>query len=220
MTDQFNTRIRDDRIDGIDERIEWVWPVQDEGAWLGPSQEFMAIYQAMRPKIRRHGVIVQAGGCCGMYPKLFSRYFERVITFEPAPLNWHCLTQNCTEPHITAYNAAVGEFDQDILLAIADYSNVGTNTVAQDAHSGTIEVPQMRVDSLNLEACDAIQLDIEGYEISALLGAIDTITKFKPVISLETRNQNDAAHHFLYSIGYQVHSQTTNDTQFSPILVP
>lgn len=218
MTVQFETRIRDNRIEGIDERIEWVWPVQDEGAWLGPSQEFMAIYQAMRPKIRNHGTIVQAGGCCGMYPKLFSRYFERVITFEPAPLNWFCLTQNCTEPNIIAYNAAIGEFDQNILLSIASYSNVGTNTVSQVEHAGTIEVQQMRIDSLNLDACDAIQLDIEGYEISALMGAVETISKFRPVISLETRNQNDPSHQFLYSLGYQVHATTTNDTQFfSPI---
>lgn len=218
MTAQFETRIRDDRIEGIDERIEWVWPVQDEGAWLGPSQEFMAIYQAMRPKIRQHGTIVQAGGCCGMYPKLFSRYFQRVITLEPAPLNWHCLTQNCTEPNIIMHNAAVGEFDQEILLSIADYSNVGTNTVSQQEHGGTIRVQQVRIDSLNLDACDAIQFDIEGYEVCALMGAADTIAKYRPVISLETRNTNDASHQFLYSLGYQTYNATTNDTQFfSPI---
>jgi hypothetical protein len=41
------------------------------------------------------------------------------------------------------------------------------------------------VDDLNLNACDFIQLDLEGYEFSALQGARKTIEKYKPLLCIE-----------------------------------
>ena len=46
-------------------------------------------------------------------------------------------------------------------------------------------VPTIVIDSLNLTGCDLIQLDIEGYEYKALLGAKNTIQKYKPVLCVE-----------------------------------
>ena len=42
-----------------------------------------------------------------------------------------------------------------------------------------------KIDDLELDRCDLIQLDTEGYEYFGLLGAEATISKFKPVISIE-----------------------------------
>jgi hypothetical protein len=41
------------------------------------------------------------------------------------------------------------------------------------------------IDDLNLECCDLIHLDIEGYELHALMGARNTIEKHQPLIVLE-----------------------------------
>jgi len=41
------------------------------------------------------------------------------------------------------------------------------------------------IDELNLPSCGLIQLDIEGYEYFALLGAQNTIEKYHPVIIVE-----------------------------------
>lgn len=38
---------------------------------------------------------------------------------------------------------------------------------------------------MNLQTCDLIQLDLEGYEFNALLGGIETIKRCKPVIVIE-----------------------------------
>lgn len=206
--------IREQRVEGIG---NWVWPIQDEGAWLGPSQEFAAIRNSMQTTLRGKKLIVQAGGCCGMYPRLFSEIYETVVTFEPAPLNWYCLNRNCPSERIIKYNAALGDVDHTVWMNIAPYSNVGTNTIASEGVG--IEIHQMTLDSLQLQACDAIQLDIEGYEAAALLGAAQTIAKFRPVISLETKNLQDASHSLLVSWGYRISGSTTNDTQFSTIVV-
>lgn len=208
-------RIRYQDVEGV---AEWVWPIADEGAWIGPGQEFGLIRDSMKTTLRDRKLIVQAGGCCGMYPRLFSEIFDTVVTFEPAPLNWYCLNRNCPSDRIIKYNAAVGEFEQKVWMTIAPFSNVGTNTIVGEGDG--IEINQMTIDSLNLLACDAIQLDIEGYEPSALLGAAQTIARYRPVISLETKDKRDASHALLESWGYMISGETTNDTQFSPIEVP
>ena len=46
-------------------------------------------------------------------------------------------------------------------------------------------LPLIAIDSLNLPGCDLLQLDVEGFELKALKGAINTITKYKPVICVE-----------------------------------
>ena len=43
-----------------------------------------------------------------------------------------------------------------------------------------------KIDSLNLQICDLIQLDIEGFEYQALVGAKETLERCKPVIIVET----------------------------------
>ena len=77
--------------------------------------------------------------------------------------------------------------------------------------------PTLKIDDLNLKHCDFIQLDVEGYQLFALMGAENTIKKFKPVISIEfdwafryNTNANDIKH-YLINLGYsKVDSYTTD----------
>lgn len=206
------TVVREQKVEGIG---PWVWPATDEGAWLGPSQEFALIRDHMLPFVKERRLIVQAGGCCGMYPRLWSEIFPSVYTFEPAPLNWYCLVKNCPSENIVKFNAAIGEYQEKNWLALGHNSNVGTNRIQYE--EGSLEIDMINLDSLNLPYCDAIQLDIEGYEPAALLGAARTIQTYMPVISLETRDQNDASHMLLSTWGYRISSVTVNDTIFVPI---
>jgi hypothetical protein len=50
---------------------------------------------------------------------------------------------------------------------------------------GTFPVHQVTIDSLDLRECDAIFLDVEGYEVSALRGASETIARTRPVLMVE-----------------------------------
>jgi hypothetical protein len=63
-------------------------------------------------------------------------------------------------------------------------------------------IPMLTIDSLNLPDCSFIQLDVEYYELNVLRGALETIEKYKPVISCElgylswfdTQQQEGLAH--------------------------
>jgi FkbM family methyltransferase len=78
-----------------------------------------------------------------------------------------------------------------------------------------IQVPLTSVDSLcqNLERLDYLKLDIEGAEYRALHGAVRTLRRFRPVISLEQSQRSpdyfgytwDDLVHFFDAAGYEVY---------------
>jgi hypothetical protein len=72
-------------------------------------------------------------------------------------------------------------------------------------------VPILKIDDIQFDNLDLIHLDIEGYELYALKGGIETIKKYKPVIVLEVCDNGhserfsytkDDLEEFLKSLGY------------------
>ncbi|MDC3266427.1 FkbM family methyltransferase [bacterium] len=181
MAKEFDKQIkfRETEIDGVG---NWMWPALDEGAWKGPSAEWENTHKdGYLEFCRGRDVVVQAGGNCGLYPRLFAKYFKRVYTFEPDALNFHCLVNNCQEENIIKLNAAIGCENKLVGINNGSRGNSGAFTVNEVGH-----IPTITIDQLGLDKCDLIQLDIEGYELYAIKGALKTIEKFKPVISMET----------------------------------
>ena len=176
----------------------WLWPAEDSGLWDGPAENWPLYKQAIMRFVRSNNVVVQAGGGCGMYPRLLSLMFETVYTFEPTPLSFYCLNQNCAEPNIIKLNAALGESHQMVKINILDPHNHGCNNVEVD---NTANIPQLMIDDLALTECDLIMLDVEGYESSVLLGAQQTINLFKPVISCEN-GYIDSIKSFMANLDY------------------
>lgn len=203
-------RMRDQLVDGIG---PWSWLKSDDGAWDGPKMDWETSHKPAYLKyIDRWDVVVQAGGNQGMYPRLFSEMFKYVYTFEPDQLNFFCLSQNCQKNNIFKFQAALGSDSRQIELNRASDKNTGMHTVDL-VNPGMI--PMITVDSLNLSACDFIQLDVEGYELNALRGALNTIDSFKPVIACE-RGNNDILD-FLSMWGYKAVGTSKADTIYKVI---
>lgn len=187
--------IRNLEIDGLS---EWLWIKEDTGAWEGPVKNWVETHkQAYFEHIKKFDVCVQAGGNCGLYPRLLSEHFKRVYTFEPDYLNFHCLVNNCQKQNIFKMQAALGSSFKLVDLDIYSMKNVGLHQVIKNK-SGFI--PMVTLDSFSLDACDFIQLDVEEYEYDVLKGAENTIRKYKPVISVERTNWSIEG--FLYRFGY------------------
>lgn len=129
----------------------------------------------------RRQVCVQAGGCMGLYPRLLADYFGRVYTFEPDPLSFLCLAVNSQKDNIIKMQAALGEECKLVTIHRSVPENPGMNTI-NNTHG---IIPMLTIDSLNLDGCDFMQLDVEFYELNILKGALKTIEKYKPVISCE-----------------------------------
>jgi FkbM family methyltransferase len=127
--------------------------------------------------------VIQAGGNIGVYPATMAGQFERVITVEPDLTNYQALLLNVAghdniEHHWAAFGDKIGTASVDHPYP----ENIG----AHQLKAGN-DVRVLTIDSLCVDNCDFIQLDIEGYEHLALLGAERTIKKTYPVITLELK---------------------------------
>lgn len=205
--------VRDSDVDGIRPVPEgWLWPIGDDGVWEGPKENWAQFKPIIKQQCKQFKVAVQAGGACGMYPRLLSEMFETVYTFEPSAISFHCLVHNCASERIVKFNAALGQSHQMIEVKYSDRSNIGMNTV----HPSTGGfVPTFMVDDLDLQHCDLLMLDIEGYEINALVGASKTIAKHKPLITCENGLTSDITQ-FMEDIGYRILGTYHADTYWIP----
>lgn len=160
------------------------------------------------------GVVVQAGGNCGLYPLLYAKHFERVFTFEPDPMNFYCLSANCKNNKIIKFNTALGNEGQFLTIGHVDPQNVGMPRVG----NGTTVVYAITVDSLNLPQVSLIHLDVEGFEYYVLQGAVETIKKHRPTIVVELTSLKDEMTRFLADIKYTV--VATYGTPENIVLIP
>lgn len=160
----------------------------------------------------RKRTVVQAGGNVGLWPRRLSERFARVITFEPDIVSRECLIANA--PTVEVRWEALG--DRPGLCGI-DRQSLGSHRVtAGDA------VPVTTIDALGLTDLDFLQLDIEGYEWHALMGAEQTIARCRPLIQVELRGftqtygkSDHDVRALLASFGYrEVSQQPGNDVVF------
>ena len=183
------------------------WPVGDTGAYDGPMADWQHNIETILQNVKDFNVVVQAGGCCGLYPLLYSKFFKKVHTFEPSPDNFYCLELNCkSQPNITYANVALHDTETFCYMSTGERGNVGVHHITK-VDQGNIRT--RTIDSLNLEHCDLIHLDVEGHEIYILRGAEKTIKKFSPVIVLEDNKRACAVS--LNQLGYNYYKELKHD---------
>jgi len=197
----------------------WLWPNDDTVAW---SYLNKAAHRHLPHKISqfcdRKSLVIQAGGNAGLYPKQYASLFQQVITIEPDYRNFFCLCYNVPDANVFKFQACLGDSNKMLGLDYNPRWNNENRGAMKVSSSGII--PQITIDSFNL-APDLIHLDIEGYEGFALNGAIDTITKHKPLIVLETNGSGDEygwpqnkIDELLFSLGYKILENWGHDTVY------
>lgn len=164
---------------------DWLWPADDKKL-IQVFDQCEDIEQIM-PFVKGRQVCVQAGGACGVWPYFFGLFFERVFTFEPHPMNFRCLTENA--PMAIRFQAALSDMAHPVGLKLheTEANNAGAWYGCEFAHGRSGAAHALRLDDLNLPACDLIQLDVEGWEAPALRGAFRTVMEFRPVIVIEEK---------------------------------
>jgi FkbM family methyltransferase len=162
--------------------------------------------------------VFQAGGNFGIYPLELAKHFDMVYTVEPDLDNYRALKQNiANSTKIITMRAGLGSRDGRAAMDRIDPVNCGAHRIKQGD-----EFDIITIDSYNLTDCDFIQLDIEGSEHDALLGAIDTIELTHPVITLEMKGLGERygytdqdTMNLLASLGYAVAGRVNRDVIFT-----
>ena len=133
--------------------------------------------------VKNKNVVVTAGGHVGLYVRFYSKVFKTVYAFEPEPLHFYCMVNNCDTVNVVKIQAGLS--DTNKLVKMSGVSPMSLQIQENDPEA---YIPTFTIDSLALEECDLIQLDIENNEYRALKGAVDTIQMFHPVLILENGN--------------------------------
>lgn len=178
----------------------WHWIESDTGAWVGPKNDWEMHHNLNIFKYCRNlRTVIQAGGNQGMYPRLLSRIFDQVYTFEPDPLNFKTLVMNCDSDNIFKFQAALGSQQSRCIVNRLTMANVGMHQVSV-SKSGV--VPMVRASEVvTSNEVDLIMLDLEGYEAEALGGLVKfLVDESKPVVFVE--RATDQVKQFLSTAGY------------------
>lgn len=185
---------------------ELLWISMDTKAFTGPLRDWELDKDNFLKFVKEKNTVVQAGGNCGMYARFYGNYFSKVYSFEPDPSNFHCLQFNCQGEKYNLYNVALGKEKGKATLHFPKrkFRNAGIWQVVED-QNGNVDI--ITIDSLELNSCDLMHLDVEGYESNVLEGAKETINKYHPVIILEAGHGYEIAEQY----GYKVIEKLTTD---------
>lgn len=133
------------------------------------------------------GHVVQAGGNLGVWPKSLSRMFRKVTTFEPDPANFAILKVNAPEKNIDARCVALGDREGTVSLSRVrrDGKRDSHPGCVHVSGEGDVTVPMTTIDAQQFKAVNLLYLDIEGYELHVLRGAVETLARCRPVVAVE-----------------------------------
>lgn len=118
----------------------------------------------------------------------------KIFSFEPSPINFRKCSHNISlnenlKNKITLFNLALGEKEGVAYLQTRDEHNLGMNSIGETG----VEVQMKTLDAVVLEnkiqQCDLIKMDVEGFELKVLKGAVKTISDFKPILFMEMNNE-------------------------------
>ena len=137
----------------------------------------------------RRGVALDIGANVGLWTKDMCNTFREVIAFEPVAEFRDCLMRNVVADNLTIKSCALGAEDTMINMIVTP-ENTGHSHVDSLSH-GQGAIPMFKLDSLNLTQFDYMKLDCEGYEYNIIVGAEQTIKKYKPVIVVEQKLHKD-----------------------------
>ena len=165
--------------------------------------------QKISAHCKNKNVVISAGANVGFYIKKYAEIFKKVYAFEPEPVNFHCLDLNVKEENVLKIHGALGDKIEKVGLSkhcddsgawrVANGPRHPTDLPTQFSQEQDVQI--CRIDDLKLDDLDLIALDVEGFELKVLQGAVGTIKKHKPIISVEANFFTDACQ-FLCDINY------------------
>ncbi|MGE7999165.1 FkbM family methyltransferase [Lysinibacillus sp. NPDC093190] len=147
---------------------------------------------------RKNDVIFDGGAYIGDTAEIFLEYLEnqcRIYSFEPSESNYKMLNNFIVESqtkNIIAVKAGLGEKNEKLYMnSTACVINSGYSI----GNTGREETQVLSIDSyITMNAINnvnLIKLDVEGFELATLKGAMKTISTFKPRLQVCLYHKNE-----------------------------
>ena len=133
------------------------------------------------------------GGNVRMMAYRMCEDFNEVHSFEPL-FSKHIIENTKAFDNITVHPFAVGDKKQTVTMRKGIHHSGSSNIVKEKSadipDDAYVDVDVVLVDDYNIKDVDFLKIDVEDYEYYALLGAIETIKKYKPIILIEMHDNN------------------------------
>lgn len=185
--------------------------------------------------IKQGDTVIDAGAYIGDHTIAYARAVGasgEVHAFEPSPEAFECLKHNLKGyKNVFGYNQGLGSAECHVVVCNVK-ENPGMNHIMPWPYEYSNSFKVVTIDSLKLDRCDFIKIDVEGYELEILKGAQDTIKRFKPKMLIEINQmtldrmqiRREDIFIFLTQLGYSYANiykgQSLNEYQMDILCLP
>lgn len=170
--------------------------------WIQQQVYFFGVYDTLsinflKTQLKPGDYFFDVGANVGCFSLIASKCVGnngKVFAFEPVKRVYTRLYENIELNrlnNISVITKALNETDSTLRLYLASQENLGMSSIQEhDAMSGeVVEIPAISLDNFiasnNITKVDFIKIDIEGAELSALKGMVNTIRVHQPVFLVE-----------------------------------
>lgn len=156
--------------------------IRQSGTWYEK-----AVLDTVRTHLARQppGVLVDAGAMLGNHTVYLAAHVPHVAihAFEPVPANLALLLANTrTYPTVQVHPLALSDQEGTLHLEL-DPANLGH---AAAVPGGELPVPAAPLDTFALQGVALVKVDVEGHEPQVLAGAQATLSRWHPLVVLES----------------------------------
>lgn len=154
-------------------------------------------------RLPKGSIIIDGGANIGFFTIPVAQRVKgrdtRIISFEPQRQLFQALGGSLTLnnlDHVYLHNQGLGDSAGIAQLPHVDYgvpqdfgmvqlSGVSDSTTEENGWMASQVVEVVSIDDMDLPRLDFLKLDVEGYEVPAITGALKTITNYRPWIWVE-----------------------------------
>jgi FkbM family methyltransferase len=147
--------------------------------------------------LKEDSVVLDVGANIGVFSVYCANVCKngRVYSFEPVSFVFGILSKNTKNyKNCFCFKLGVGSENEEKIIKIRSwnpgYSTIDIENIERKAESFDVEekIKIVKLDDWikesDISKIDFIKIDVEGYELEVLKGAIETIKKFKPVLGI------------------------------------
>jgi FkbM family methyltransferase len=151
--------------------------------------------------------VIDAGANIGTHSLVYAKTAEKVLAFEPQISTYKLLTMNAvlnSADNLFPYWCALGA-ENGMVHIPAPSPDEQYSWGGVECGEGDDLVLMRTLDSLPVGPVSFIKIDVETYVLDVLMGAIETIQKYKPVMYVENNFGEEASKAiiaFVEGLGY------------------
>ena len=155
------------------------------------------LHRVFEKYVNEDSIVIEAGCHIGSHTIKLGKLCKSLYAFEPLPTSNELLTKNVEANNLS--NVIISNCGLSY-----NFDEVKYNWIPGDNPGGSglsnnptgkpqwlretqeeVNVQLTTIDAMNLSGLDFMKIDVEGYEVNVIRGAMETIKRFRPIIAME-----------------------------------